>query len=97
MKRILKYKLAPQSSQYIDLPAGSRILTAQRQGTDLCLWAECTESEAIVPVTVLIYGTGFPFPAGGLDYLCTVQDGAFVWHIYLDMRVLKLTQTAEEV
>ncbi len=53
MKKIFKYKLAATTTQELELPVASRLLTAQCQEDDLFVWADgllapairCFESE----------------------------------------------------
>jgi len=81
----------------VEMPHGSRILAVQGQkqifggflgpmaAETVCLWAMSnTEESKTVRRFFRIYGTGRAIdedPAN-LDYIGTVQTGAFVWHIF---------------
>lgn len=90
MKTIYKYPLLITDSQVIRMPAGARILCCQMQTGgpakgDVCLWAEVDTDRPHVNRTILIAGTGNPFPEKlpeKRSYIGSVQDGVFVWHVY---------------
>ncbi len=79
---IYKYTLEVASLQTLELPAGARLLTAQMQGDALRLWAIVNPDHPTEGRTILISGTGNPFPEGTVAYIATVQQGPFVWHIF---------------
>lgn len=85
IRAIYKYPLpltgVPSS---LDLPVGSRVLTAQMQGGNLFIWAEVDPEAPIESRFFRIFATGLHH---GVDfsrylYLATIQDGPFVWHVY---------------
>ena len=85
MKIIYKYSLQIEDEQTIAMRKGARILTAQMQGTKLCLWAECEEQEypaETEQVRIEIHCTGHRFPDGPRQYIATVQHGPMVLHVY---------------
>lgn len=66
-------------------------LCVQRQGENWSLWYETWQSIHTASVLdtfcywrIHIIGTGQPFSAEGKDYICTCQDGVYVWHFYLE-------------
>ena len=85
--RIFKYELDITDRQILKLPAGSRILHADNQNGQLCLWAIVDAAkECATPVEIKIVGTGQPI--NDLDrerdvYFKTVMSGYFVWHIFI--------------
>ena len=85
---IWKYPLDWIGEQYINMPAGAEILTAQTQGADLCLWALVNPEEPWLGRHLRLIGTGQPVTnASGLRYISTVQiahagDPAFVFHLF---------------
>lgn len=84
MKTVYKYPLLLEDRQLLSLPFGAKPLTVQLQNDALCLWALVdtdTDAES-VPYYFAVCGTGHPVPAGDWDYLTTVQQGPFVWHIF---------------
>ncbi len=84
MKTIHKVVLELSAAQTIQLPICSRILTAQVQFPgDICLWYECDPEAEKECRHFVIVGTGHKIPdTHRLNYIATVQQGAFVWHIY---------------
>lgn len=84
MKKIYKYPLTLTDTQFVELPLGAEILTAQMQDNQLCLWAMVnTLSEAVKKNRrIEIIGTGNPVPTGNLKYISTVQIGGLVFHVF---------------
>lgn len=83
MKTIHKSKLALTPSQVIQLPVGAKILTAQDQGGQICVWYECYPDRPSGPRTIVLVGTGHELPdTHTLRYISTVQQMRFVWHFY---------------
>lgn len=86
MKKIFKYPLEITDTQFVELPLGAEILTAQIQGSQLCLWAIVnTLPEAVKKNRrIEIIGTGNPMPTGDLKYISTFQmyDGGLVFHAF---------------
>lgn len=92
-KRIYKYTIEHQryltgdTVRQVMLPTRRRVLHAGLQDGWLCVWAEVLvpqgeESEH----TFHIVGTGFEVPTRG-DYLNTVFDRPFVWHVYMELQL----------
>lgn len=65
------------------IPAGARVLTAQIQAGAITLWVLVDPSRPTESRRFRISGTGWdlPFPS---EYIATVQDGPFVWHVFED-------------
>ena len=83
MSRIWKFSLTPDvAEQTIEVPAGASFLSVQMQAGRPCLWFVVSPERERVPVSIEIVGTGWPMDLLGKAYLGTVQDGAFVWHIF---------------
>lgn len=83
MRTIYKYALLLTGSQTLLLPSSAKPLSVQLQGEQLCLWAEVgDEWNPGKEVVISIVGTGHPIPPGAVNYLGTVQQGQFVWHVY---------------
>lgn len=85
MRTIYKYPLQLTESQVLSLPSSAKPLSVQLQGDQLCLWADVPPSGRFVvekEVVISVVGTGHPIPPGAVNYLGTVQQGNFVWHIY---------------
>ncbi len=86
MNIIYKYKLKVQGfKQVIELPMGSKILTAQCQDGIICLWVEVDPDRKLVKREFFVRGTGDAIADGianSLRYINTVQVYPFVWHVY---------------
>lgn len=85
MHTIYKYILKAEDEQILKLPIGSKILTAQVQRGEICLWALVTGSFTAAERTICIHGTGHPIAkAYNLTYISTVQldGGSLVFHIF---------------
>jgi hypothetical protein len=76
------HKHIVSSAMSIALPWGSRILSAQVQGNEVCIWVECNDGERSDLVDVFVIGTGHPVPAEAVNYVGTVQMPPYVWHVY---------------
>lgn len=84
-ERIWKFTLPIIDRPVKEMPAGARVLSAQMQGGELHVWAICdTAADAKrVRARFAIVGTGNPMPTEQVRFIDTVQDGAFVWHVFL--------------
>jgi hypothetical protein len=80
MKRIYKYEFKEGS---IEMPIGAKILSIQNQDDRLYIWALVdTDAECEFRYFTIV-GTGHDFPeADEFNYINTIQDGPFVWHIF---------------
>lgn len=61
-------------------------LDIQKQGDDLVMWCTVmTPATEAVPLRLYIAGTGTPIAenVSSRTYWRTVQDGRYVWHIFL--------------
>lgn len=84
-RTIWKFNLPIADRSMVKMPAAAKVLTAQMQRGDLCLWVDCEPSEPSEIRHFAVYGTGNPLPndIGYSDtYIATAQDGALVWHVY---------------
>ncbi len=87
---IYKYQIDRPENTFgesdVSLPAGCKILSCQVQGAFICLWVEC--ASPIKPLEFeqrrfWVVATGRPFvKTPELEYIATVQQGNFVWHVY---------------
>ncbi len=64
-----------------EMPYGAKVIDAQIQGADICLWAICDPEEQKQTRRFAIVGTGHRLPSFS-THVATVQDGQFVWHIF---------------
>lgn len=86
---IWKYSLNPFSGQqFVSLPSGSTILTAQVQSNGIVLWAIVPQDGNIrwESHTFHVVTTGSdmpqPFAPKTLHYITTVQNNGTVYHIF---------------
>ena len=81
---IWKYNLAARdmSGGAIEMPRGARILDVQMQAGYMHAWAMVDRQAPIVHRRFGVYGTGHDIPDSPGDYIATVQDGSFVWHVF---------------
>ena len=90
MKTIYKYPIPNIRRQVVNLPKGSRVLSAIEQRNEIVLYAEVdTDLTDTDPMRVLIMGTGRPFPDDEdteYHYLGTVStySGDLIWQVYID-------------
>lgn len=83
LKVIYKYPLKITEAQQLELPISCTILSAQMQNGELCLWGIVEPDEEKKMFTVKICGTGQEFDCNNQQYIGTVQDRSFVWHIFI--------------
>lgn len=92
MNTIYKYTLHTYSYQKISIYRHFKPLSVQYQNEDLCLWAEVNTDHPIGLYEVRLIGTGqelnFDTITDDWKYISTVQDGMFVWHVYINMRCI---------
>lgn len=82
MLTIHKYKLkVVDGLQEIIMPENAMPLTVALQNKELCLWAEVETDEKLTARLFRVIGTGHPIPEN-CDWVATVQESLFVWHIY---------------
>lgn len=82
MKRIYKYLLDLSETMTIEASI-VRPLSIQIQNGKLCLWAEVEHPNSTTSTLIITtVGTGRPVPETAGMYLCTVQQGGYVWHFY---------------
>lgn len=86
MERIFKYVLEIADSRVLDLPEGSKILSAMVQRNETVLYALVDDDvQTMYGHTIRIVGTGHPFPdCREHYYLGTVSthDESLVWHVF---------------
>ncbi len=85
-KAIYKYPLRFVDTQSIKLRRGARVLSVQMQGEGMCLWAMVDPDASLMDTCVWIAGTGNPLGENFalMEYAGTVQQGRFVWHVFID-------------
>lgn len=78
---IHKFPLQLTDLQQVAMPEGARVLTAQVQSSLICLWASVDPAAKQVNRCFVIAGTGEPID-GSEQYIGTVQQGGYVWHVF---------------
>jgi hypothetical protein len=58
-------------------------LDAQIQNGELCIWYVLDRGTTPMSGNIHIVGTGHEIPEDVQTYLATVQDGSYVWHVFL--------------
>ncbi len=80
MQKIYKYRL---NGRNVSLPEGAEILDIQYQNEKLTMWALVNPDVTKTATHMIeIYGTGESLPHGKWIHLKTLQQGAFVWHVF---------------
>ncbi len=91
---VWKYTIELKDVQRLNVPIGTKFLSAQMQEEQLCLWTLVDlNQQHLIEETVLIYviGTGNNIPINSmhprlseLDFIDTVQqfDSKAVWHVF---------------
>jgi hypothetical protein len=84
-KTIYKYPLRVTDDQHIQLPSKAVILSVGLDPVgDLCLWALVDQVAKHFDVRrVVICGTGKPCNENRDDYVASVVQGPFVWHVFI--------------
>lgn len=81
---IYKFPLQPLGETAVTvltLPSGALLRAAAMQHGQLCLWMQVNRNNAPQARTFQVVGTGQPIP-GNANFIATVQDGSFVWHVF---------------
>lgn len=88
MKTIYKYPLFLMDEQSIGIHEGAHALSAQMKGDQLFVWALVDSDAKLDSRKVRIFGTGNPVNLdGNWQFLGTVQERMFVWHIFIEATV----------
>lgn len=84
MKTIYKFQLEIIDEQIIEVPNNTKFLSAQYQNGVLCLWGIVATEMPKQKTVITIIGTGnqFDYDENKHDYIATVQQPPFVWHIF---------------
>ena len=80
---IYKYPLELTTSNTLRLPFGAELLLVGLQGGVINVWAKVEDSEEeFEDHHIRIYGTGHLLSDSEKEYLGSVFQGGYVWHIY---------------
>lgn len=85
MKTIWKYPLKVAGEQVVEMPEGAKIISAQMQGGQLCLWAIVISCRAVESRRICVFGTGHDISTDrAYEFIDTAQmaGGSLVWHVF---------------
>ena len=82
-KAIWKFTLSESEKQF-SMPTGARILSADEQHGQVCIWAEVDPAMDPEDRRFSVYGTGHGLPDNPGRFIGTVKlaSGAFIMHVY---------------
>lgn len=81
--RVYKYPIKITDKQSVEMPLSGKILTAQMQGDQLCLWALVDPDNDWEGYRIIyVHGTGHPIKEENLKYIATVQTRGLVFHVF---------------
>ncbi len=81
MRKIFKYPIRLTPLQDIEIPEGAYFLDVQLQEKQICIWAIVDTEREKEQHKIVIRGTGHDVQED-IDYLGTVQQDGYVWHIF---------------
>lgn len=82
MITVHKYTLDGTGHNKLMIPAGGEVLTAQMQDGRIRLWVKVNDKQIPVPRHFYVEGTGWQIEDIPLEYIATVQQLEFVWHVF---------------
>lgn len=90
MMTIHKYVFEPAENLEIEMPGNAHVFNVGCQRGKLCLWAMVDTTKPMRRRRFLVYGTGHEVDSGlslfdtASEHIGTVQQGPFVWHVFID-------------
>ena len=87
MNTIYKHAVELTDRQEILVPGFVRCLKVEMQNGKPCIWTEVDlkRQDEFFALWVYVVGTGHLIPES-TEYLGTVFDGSFVWHIFVNQQ-----------
>ena len=93
MLTVWKHKINPSTEVIeLEIPGGGPILSAGLDPMGIpCVWSMVNDEEKIEIVKVYCIGTGWPLDtimseeANGLNFIGTIKDGIYMWHIFQEV------------
>ena len=85
MKTIWKYIIQgidTGTEHTYTMPKNAKFLDAQVQNNVVCFWMLVDNDEPTVFRSIKVFGTGHPVDLDDDDFLATVQEPPFVWHLF---------------
>jgi pyrroline-5-carboxylate reductase len=68
--------------QAVFIPVSAKVLTAQIQAGNICIWYLFDDTKLHVNRFFSVFGTGMEIEEKKFDYVATVQQDGFVWHVF---------------
>lgn len=81
---IYKYPIEVTDRQIVSAPAAAKWRFVALQHGRITVWAEVDPTAPEIGHIFHIYGTGHPILTSDLNFIGSIMDGAFVWHIYVE-------------
>ena len=82
MKTVYKYPIGLHISR-VNIYKNAQIISAGYDPIgELCIWALVDTEQEKEFVTILTIGTGWELPENGLEFIDTVKDGPYMWHVF---------------
>ena len=83
MLTIYKYQIMLEPRTNLRMPQGAKILSFQMQSGKPYIWSLVDPKQELTEEVFLLLGTGHgTLVPETTDYIGTVQDGPFVWHLF---------------
>jgi hypothetical protein len=83
VKVIWKYNIDLADTQVLRTKAGAKFLDVQIQNHYPTIWVEVDTEAAPKDYVIEVFGTGNPMTLFYRKHIGTIQDGGFVWHVYV--------------
>lgn len=88
-RAIWKFPIEITDEQIIEAPGGITPLHVAFQYEDeLCLWGSVWPGYSMLKIPVYVLGTGHPYDIPDMTHAGTVQDGGFVWHVFVGSHLI---------
>lgn len=85
-RRTLHHYRVTEARARVSVPQGSKIVSAAKVGNQTRVYVEKIVDEEVVPpmvkMDIMLVGTGQDFEDFDLQFIGTVVDEPFVWHVY---------------
>lgn len=83
--KIFKYEIPIEGDFTLQLPKGAKIISFQLQKETPVIWAIVNEQLELETRYFEIVGTGFDFISTCREYIGSIQQDIFVWHLFEDV------------
>lgn len=81
MKTVYKYPISYDDVFKLELPVNAKVIHIAMQHGSPCMWVQLDLEMTRALRSFVVVGTGQRVPANS-EYVGSVMDGIFVWHIY---------------